>query len=635
VPFPSCEAPSTPAGFSLGQLAAPEHEQQRAEGGRTGRHYHLWSTVSTAPGLFVLAVAVRWWGLPAQARAMWGDEAQLLIEARKFIQGVYTTPFIVDGLSLPALYEYVLSFPLRLAGSVDVTVARGVSGVLGALSTPLLYLTARELGYPRRVGFVAGVALATTFWDVSFSRLVLQNIMAATAASVTILCMVMAVRRSNVILAALAGLGLAWAFNAYLSGTMVGPLVAGWLGLLIVWHSHWWKRYVRRPARSLEAETERTSIAAVAVASHKHVTFALPSGNRVHLLDLNSTEARPWRMGVLAVAGVLGVTAVICAWPVLQLYLAPGSFLSAHMLERYILAPANRAAFAAAHPDIGSGTVGILWYQFKAMAGMFTVKGEPEPIFNLPGRPMLDAISGILFLLGLARALWSWRRPNATLILAWLAVPLIMGTMLTTGMFGSAGVPSSTRSLPAIPAMCLLIALGLETVLLALHSILRQAVRRLGARAGLQAWWPALRLGIVALTAVTIGVLGIQRYWDFANAPVTRQAFYNSAHEWALFLAPRGAMAVTVVGPYGWPGEYPVLYAPAARICAGRWYSAWSRCPPARIIIFDNDSLDAYRYAAVAHVPSHVGQSDDKTLRYWYAEGQHLPDPARVIAGLR
>ena len=94
-------------------------------------------------------------------------------------------------------------------------------------------------------------------------------------------------------------------------------------------------------------------------------------------------------------------------------------------------------------------------------------------------------------------------------------------------------------------------------------------------------------------------------------------------------------MAVTVVGPYGWPGEYPALYAPAARICTGRWDSAWSRCPPARIIIFDNDSLDAYRYAVVAHVPIHAGQSDDETVRYWYAEGQHLPDPARIIAGLR
>src|SRR5919198_128083 len=146
---------------------------------------------------------------------MWGDEAQLMIEARKFIQGVYTNPFIVDHLALPALYDYLLSFPLRLVGRMDVTVARGFSGFLGALSVPLLYLTARELGYSRRVGLVAGIALATTFWDVSFSRLVLQNIMAATAASVTILCMVMAVRRSNVILAALAGVGLAWAFNAY------------------------------------------------------------------------------------------------------------------------------------------------------------------------------------------------------------------------------------------------------------------------------------------------------------------------------------------------------------------------------------------------------------------------------------
>jgi hypothetical protein len=269
------------------------------------------------------------------------------------------------------------------------------------------------------------------------------------------------------------------------------------------------------------------------------------------------------------------------------------------------------------------------------MAGMFVVRGEPDPLFNLPGRPMLDAISGFLFMLGLARAGWSWRRPNATLILAWLVVPLIMGTMLTTGMGGSADVPSSTRSLPAVPAMCLLIALGLETVLLALHSILSQAVWRLGAPAGLQAWWPALHPGIVALVIVTIGVLGVRRYWDFANALATRQAFYNSAHEWSLFIGPRGAIPVTVIGPYGWAVEFPTLYAPAARICQGRWGTTWNRCPAARIVIFDNDPLDAQRYAAATRVPVQPGQSEDGIVRYWYAEGQPLPDPAHVIGGVR
>jgi hypothetical protein len=266
-----------------------------------------------------------------------------------------------------------------------------------------------------------------------------------------------------------------------------------------------------------------------------------------------------------------------------------------------------------------------LWYQLKATAAMFTVKGEPEPIFNRPGQPMLDPISGLLFMLGVARALWSWRRPNATLTLAWLAVPLIMGTMLTTGMGGSPDVPSSTRSLPALPAMCLLIALGLETLLLALHSILRQAVRRLGAPARALAWWPSLRLGIVALATVTIGVLGIQRYWDFANAPATRQAFYNGAHEWALFIGPRGAIPVTVVGPYGWPVEYPTLYAPAARICDGRWANTWNRCPTAQIVIFDNDPLDAQRYAAVAHVPVHGGSRTTRSCVTGMPRGSACP----------
>jgi hypothetical protein len=557
---------------------------------------------------------------------MWGDEAQLLIEARKFIQGVYATPFIVDHLSLPALYEYVLSFPLRLAGSVDVTLARGISGVLGALSAPLLYLIARELGYARRAGIVAGVALATTFWDVSFSRLVLPNIMAVSATSVTVLFLVMAIRRASLRLAALAGIALAWDGYAHLTGMMAIPIVAGWLAFLILGYSRWWTGSRGEPAGPQAAELGADVVAQAGVPRQ----FTRPAGGRRALLDLNSPSTEPRLRDVFAVTGAVGVVALVCAWPLLQLYLAPGSALQGHVAGRFLLSPENRAVFAASHPDIGSGIVGILWYQFKVAAAMFTVRGQPGGVFNLDGRPLLDPVSGVLFIVGVASALWMWRRPAAALGLLWLAVPVVLGTMLTIDQ-----VWSFHRSIIAAPAMCLLVALGLETVLLALRSILSQTRWRPGSPAGPAAWWPSLRLGIVALATVTIGMLGIQRYWDFANAPATRQAFYNSAHEWSLFIGPRGAIPVTVVGPYGWAVEFPTLYAPAASICQGRWDSTWNRCPLARIVIFDNDPLDAQHYAAGAGVPIHPGQSEDGIVRYWYAEGQPLPDPAHVIGGVR
>jgi len=316
----------------------------------------------TCLSLFIFAVTVRWWDLPGMNMEMWGDEAQLMGEARKFIDGTYTTPFLIDHLRLSALYEFVMSFPLRLSG-MDVTVARGYSGVLGALSVPLLYLTARELGYSRRVGIVAGLALATTFWDMLFSRFVLPNIMAASAGSIAVLLMVMAVRRSNVIWAALAGVGVAYALNAHLSGFFVAPLMAVWLVVLIVGYSRWWRR---RPRPRLDA-----------VASPQAILVRLwlfifagwdNNGDDAAMLDLSSPMTRPRPSRVFVVALVLGISSLIAAWPLLQLYFGPGSSLNGHASGRFLLSADNRAAFAAGHPDVGSSLPGLLWYQLKATA---------------------------------------------------------------------------------------------------------------------------------------------------------------------------------------------------------------------------------------------------------------------------
>lgn len=589
---------------------AGERRTARGAVGGVAQRRDVLITIGLSLGLFAVALLARWWGLAGQSRAMYGDEAQLMVASRAFIQGSATTPFSVDALTLPALYDYLLSFPLRWAGSMDVTVARGFSGVLGALSVPLLYLTACELGYPRRVGVLAGVALATTFWDVHFSRLVLQNIMAASASSVVVLCTVLAVRRANLVWAALAGVALAWAFNAYLSGIMVAPLIGAWLAALALGYSRWWRRPHLVPPAYDKGST-----------GHENDTP----------LDLNSVRTRPRVPTIAAVSAVLCGVALLCAWPLLSLYLAPGSTLSAHMSARYIFTPAYRATFAAAHPTVGSGTWNMLWYQITTTAGMFLGRGEVDPVFNLPGRPMLDPLSGVLFWLGVAGALWWWRRPSAALVLLWMAVPLFMGTTLTTGTTLLTPAPASTRALPALPAICLLIALGLEVIFELAGGAGRWAAR--GRRTAASSCWPALRLGVAVPVMALVGVLGISRYVSFVDAPVYGQVYYNSAHEWSIFIARRGAIPVTVIGPSGWAGEFVTLFAPRARLCTGRWDTTWNACPPARIIIFDHDQTDARHYAALTHRSVHAGPSDDAITRFWYVEGQNLPDPKRVLRG--
>jgi hypothetical protein len=88
---------------------------------------------------------------------------------------------------------------------------------------------------------------------------------------------------------------------------------------------------------------------------------------------------------------------------------------------------------------------------------------------------------------------------------------------------------------------------------------------------------------------------------------------------------------VTVIAPTGWPAEYVTLYAPAARVCNGRWYDAWQPCPPASIVIFDQDSTDADRYGQTIDRVVQAGASDDAVTRYWYVSGAGLPDPSLLL----
>ena len=369
------------------------------------RHCHVpeWLTsTGIAAFLLALALAVRWWGLPAQAHQMDGDEARFMFDARRFIQGVYTSPFIVDWQALPGLYDFMLSFPLRIAGATNVTVARGFTGALAAIGAPLLYFTARELGYPRRVGIVAGIVMATTFWGVIFSRMVLPNVVPATATTATVLLLVMAVRRSNLLLAAAAGLALAWVFNAHVSGPMDLPVVFGWLALLVLRHGDLHRWFTLRSRRRV-------------VRTPGNLDFPMTSGPEVARStgtacpDLDSADVRLKTSSVLAVTAVFLITALICLVPLIKLYLEPGSVLAAHSTKHFILNAENRAAFAALHPDIGTSIPGLLQYQFSVTIGMFSAQGDPDPLFNVPGRPLLDVVSSILLFAGLAGCVWRLR----------------------------------------------------------------------------------------------------------------------------------------------------------------------------------------------------------------------------------
>lgn len=102
--------------------------------------------------------------------------------------------------------------------------------------------------------------------------------------------------------------------------------------------------------------------------------------------------------------------------------------------------------------------VQALGANFLRVAGMFFVTGDMEWRHNLAGRPVLDWLTVVPFLLGLALTIWKFKQRRTRLVSLWFLI-LLVPTIL------SEGAPDFARAVGALPATCLLIAWGWAAIL--------------------------------------------------------------------------------------------------------------------------------------------------------------------------
>ena len=91
---------------------------------------------------------------------------------------------------------------------------------------------------------------------------------------------------------------------------------------------------------------------------------------------------------------------------------------------------------------------------------MFHVQGDKFAKHALPYKPMLDPVTGALFVVGFLVTVWRWRTPGFLLCQCWLWFGLLAG-MLSTN-FGS---PHAYRTGNVAPAAVLMAALPLGWLL--------------------------------------------------------------------------------------------------------------------------------------------------------------------------
>jgi hypothetical protein len=79
---------------------------------------------------------------------------------------------------------------------------------------------------------------------------------------------------------------------------------------------------------------------------------------------------------------------------------------------------------------------------------MFHVTGDNNARHNLPGEPMLDPVTGALFLLGLGYGFYRWKDHRRGLLLLWLMFALLGGVLSLVGE-----APQGYRTLGVVPAV--------------------------------------------------------------------------------------------------------------------------------------------------------------------------------------
>ena len=83
--------------------------------------------------------------------------------------------------------------------------------------------------------------------------------------------------------------------------------------------------------------------------------------------------------------------------------------------------------------------------------------GDKFLAYNIPGRPVLDGITAVFFIVGLGISIWRWRQPAYAFLLLWFGVGIIPS--LITG-----ATANTTRNMAALPAVYLLPAIGFWAV---------------------------------------------------------------------------------------------------------------------------------------------------------------------------
>ena len=391
--------------FSIGSVGQASPRAAAALTMWTDSRRNRWLEICAFVFILLLAVFLRTYRLDTIPPGIYVDETNGGIDALHILEGNGVSPFGTGWYETPNGYLYYMGAIFKVLGATWIGL-KVASLIPAILTVPAVYFLARQLFGPL-TGLCAMLLMAVSRWHLSMSRWGWNETAPPLFQVLSFFFLLRGLRDRRALDYSLSGLLAGISVYTYLSARLA-------ILTLILYIIYW--------------------------------LLSDPSG-------LQASLRKSW-LGL----AMLSVAAVIAVAPIMVTYLK----------DPFILT--NRISQISVLRDIqNQGSTVPLSENIGDIIKFFHQTGDLQGKHNLPGEPMTDPITGLLFAIGVAYAILAWRDQRRILLLLWLVIGLA-GSFLSSH-FES---PQSYRALTALPAVVLLAADVLEQIARGLYRFVQE-----------------------------------------------------------------------------------------------------------------------------------------------------------------
>jgi hypothetical protein len=384
-------------------------------------------------GITLVAIFFRTYRLAGVPAEMTSDHAEKLLDVNDVLHGARRI-FFPRNTGREALQFYLTAALIRFTPLTISHLALKVGTALfGIIAVPLTFLLGREL-YNDEVGLLAAAFLAMSQWHIAITRVGLRFPFTAAFAVPTLYFLFRAFKhnRRNDWLAC--GLVLGAGLHSYTTMRVVPLLLVALVGVKLLFDLVSWGRGRLAPT----------------------VTTATTD------VEASALSLRFWINGLLG-----GLASLLAFLPLLRFMRDDPKTFWFRVLSRS----------SDVERQLPSDTWHVFWGNVKNALLMFNYRGDTVWVNTVPGDPVLNWVTGSLFLLGVAYVVWRFvqhgdrRSVYVLLSLFGLLLPSILSLAYPNEN------PSVVRAGGAVPIAALLAALPLYVTADGLRRAFGQAGR--------------------------------------------------------------------------------------------------------------------------------------------------------------